>query len=447
MNGKRVKSFVVSNKSWSNITSEDAHGRTMSNLLINVNGLNLTENFNTWSQTVEESVLVSSAPLAMWFMQSWWRLLYEPLQSYSSGKLDVEWRIAHEIGAVDSGYVWPRIAFISDLENVYIHARPTMDRNQSVRYINGTETIQSVSLGVFNNVISGFIQQVIDRLDGLGEMDTTIKDFWEIILEERSNPEIAFYRKVEAMLGYDPDEANKQVMDFALHNFERIGEHSLEELAPVYGRLSKNTLLDVEEFFTDRGVLGNPQIASSTPGDFTIDAHQPWKQATRDAKIVREKIDLDASKPIESNRLLDLLGVASCDRDKWAATATGSQNASVGVTDRNKGQIRYVPRKTNLHGGRFEMARFLGDHLTMQGSEWLVGADTHTVRQKYQRAFAAELLCPIDGLTDFLQGDFSTDRQLDAAEHFQVGERVVSSILANTGFVELSWGSEGYYAF
>lgn len=414
----------------------------MGELLIKVDHLTLTQNLNIFSQTIEESVLVSLEPLAMWLMQSWWRLLYEPLQSYSPGKLDIEWRMAHEIGAVGNGYVWPRIAFVSDLENIYIHAKPTRNELQSVRYINGTEGAFYVSVGEFKQIITNLIHQVINRLDGLKEEDTTLKEFWNVILEEERDQEAALYRKVEAMLGYNPDEADAEVMKYAIAKHQLIGEHSLGELAPVYGRMSGKSFLDVNEFFETAGILGKPQISLGSNG--TINARQPWKRANEDARTFRDKAGIDPLKPIETTELFDLLGVASTDQKKWMEPGK-ARNASVGLTNQLDDQVMYLPRKTNIYDGRFEMARFLGDYLGMGNREWLVGADTTTVRQKYQRAFAAELLCPIEALRCFMDGNFSADCQEDAAKHFKVGERLISTVLANAGEIEFPFASDESY--
>lgn len=425
--------FAIINK-WSDIIDENMYGRTMTHLKININDLNLTENFNIWSQTVEEDVLVSAAPLALWFLQSWWRILYEPLQYYTNGKLDIGWRMAHEIGAANNGYVWPRIAFVSDLENIFIFAQPTTDRKQSVRYINGLDIAKHIKLNDFKKTISEFIEQVIDRLDALKEQDTTIKDLWNIILEESSDYETNFYRKVEAMLGYDPDEANSTVMEFALQNFKKIGENSLEELAPVYGKLSNRSLLDIEEFFNEKsGIFGKPEIELE---DININKNQPWKTAKQIADSIRKRISISSTEPFRNEILLKLLGIASDVDKKLVNISDKTHNASVGVTNNQKGEIRFFPRKKHPYGRRFEMARFLGDYLSIKGNEWLVCTDTNTIRQKYQRAFAAELLCPLDGLIEILDGDFSPDRQLDVAEHFEVGEHVVSTVLANAGLIE-----------
>jgi hypothetical protein len=62
------------------------------------------------------------------------------------------------------------------------------------------------------------------------------------------------------------------------------------------------------------------------------------------------------------------------------------------------------------------LSRFLGDYL-FSGTDndaWITNTDLGTARQKYQRAFAAEFLCPINGLGDYLQGNFTEPALEDA---------------------------------
>ena len=66
----------------------------------------LTRNEDIWSKTVRDTVLVSTYPLALWFASSWWRLNWEPLLK-PGPRPSLDWRMAHELGAANHGFVWP----------------------------------------------------------------------------------------------------------------------------------------------------------------------------------------------------------------------------------------------------------------------------------------------------------------------------------------------------
>lgn len=87
---------------------------------------------------------------------------------------------------------------------------------------------------------------------------------------------------------------------------------------------------------------------------------------------------------------------------------------------------------------RFELARLLGDLLTYQDSnkEWLVTSDYKSSRQKAQRAFAGEFLCPIQALDDYLKGDYSETRREKAANDFHVSIQTIDTLLLNNGKIE-----------
>ena len=87
-------------------------------------------------------------------------------------------------------------------------------------------------------------------------------------------------------------------------------------------------------------------------------------------------------------------------------------------------------------GRRFDLARLLGDRIVQSDDRLLPATGADTYRQKLQRSFAAEFLCPFDALEDLLCGDYSEDRQRDAAERFQVSELTISTILVNHGLVD-----------
>ena len=96
-----------------------------------------------------------------------------------------------------------------------------------------------------------------------------------------------------------------------------------------------------------------------------------------------------------------------------------------------------MPRKRHPVGKRFEFARFLADYVSRAGDSgaWLASTDLATSRQKFQRAFAAEFLCPISSLIGFLGGNFTEPAIEDAASYFGVSEQTVESLLANNGYI------------
>ena len=61
-----------------------------------------------------------------------------------------------------------------------------------------------------------------------------------------------------------------------------------------------------------------------------------------------------------------------------------------------------------------------------------------TARQKFQRAFAQEFLCPAKALKEFVGNDFGEDNLANAAHHFNVSTRLVETTLVNKGYLNRS---------
>lgn len=420
-------------QSWSSPgTGDPEFSKTMAQLEILVEDYHLTKNENIWSQSVQDYIIVSTYPLALWILQAWWRLLYEPLPL--RGRSTTDWRMAHELGAANHGFVWPKIIFASDSENIQIWASPSDAKcQQSVRYLNGLSSPISVAISKFQRSLSDFISTVANRLNAIGLPHSDLSELLKIILSEQQDERSSIYRKLEAVMGFDPDECSTEVMSYAIKLYQDYGEGTLVELAPIYGKAAHGgPLRPIEQFVYATGVLGKPSFSKATDSTQTKSLSSPWRLAVKDAYHIRKEIG-NESKPINTRVLFELLGIASCDVDKWESAVRAS--VSVGVPTSNH-QIKFVPRKRHPISKRFELSRYIGDYLHADEDCWLTNTDLGTARQKYQRAFAAEFLCPINGLIEFLQNDFSDEAIDDAAEHFDVSQQTITSLLANNHYIE-----------
>lgn len=409
---------------------------TMAMLELHVGNVNLTKNQDIWSKTIRESVFVSAYPLAMWLAASWWRLNWEPLPAHEV-RPSLDWRMAHELGAANHGFVWPQIIFASDSEFMQIWAVTLIDsENQSVRYLNGLESPVSIKLSDFQRSVENFITSVIDRLDAMSYQDNEISNLWKIIQEERIDQDSAKYRRIEAEMGYDPDECPIELMNKALALDQKIGTAALSELAPVYGKTaSKASITAIEEIAESPGLVGIPEVPLMSYSQSTIQG-APWQRAIITAETLRQTLGKPGG--IMSNKDLSaLLGLKESDVDQWSPETRN--DAAIAVPFDNN-WFKFIPRKKHPTAKRFELARFIGDYLLIEqaNSEWLTSTDLSTSRQKFQRAFAAEFLCPIASLQEFLQNDYSESAIEDAAHHFQVSQRTIETLLVNNGMLSPS---------
>ncbi|MDB9310575.1 hypothetical protein PN471_18495 [Aphanizomenon sp. CS-733/32] len=414
--------------------------QTMGMFSLQAEEVNLTENQDIWSQKIESTVFVSAYPLASWMASSWWRLLFEPLPP-AGIKPSVDWRMAHELTASNQGFIWPRVIFASDTESMQIWGTPSDPADkQSVRYINGLDHPVSQNFLEFDSIAAAFIESVISRLHETEVYGTSLAHLWEEVQEERSDPYSTMYRRREAELGFDPDECPDEIVKDALDLAEQMGNETLSELAPTCGKESLETepsFTAIKELIESTGLEGKPVNWSNLPiNQETVKA--PWQRAKEIASFVRKEID-NEEKPFTNKSLCDLLGLKESEYDGWQPPERQSISVAVPL---KKDILYYHPRKKHPVAKRFELARLIGDYLFYgnSGKSWLASTDIRTSRQKYQRAFAAEFLCPLDSLQTYLNNDYSESAIEDASEYFMVSQKTIETILINNRLIFSSHG-------
>jgi hypothetical protein len=408
--------------------------QTMGMFSLQAGEIYLTENEDIWTQKIRSTVLLSAYPLALWMSSSWWRLLFEPLPP-AGIKPSVDWRMAHELTASNQGFIWPRVLCASDTESMQIWATPSDPANkQSVRYINGLERPVSENFLEFDSIAAAFIESVISRLNETGVYGTSLAHLWEEVQEERSDPYSTMYRRREAELGFDADECPDEIVKDALDLAKRVGNETLSELAPTCGKESLETkpFSAIKELIESTGLKGKPVNWSNLPVN-QDPVKAPWQRAKEVASFVRKEIGNEEN-PITNKSLCDLLGLQELEYDAWQPPKR--QPISVAVPLKEDG-FSYHPRKKYPTAKRFELARLMGDYLLYGncGKSWLASTDIRTSRQKYQRAFAAEFLCPLDSLQVYLNNDYSESAIEDASEYFKVSQKTIETILTNNGLI------------
>lgn len=228
-------------------------------------------------------------------------------------------------------------------------------------------------------------------------------------------------------MGYDPEECPEALLNSVMMFQKYTGEKSISELAPILGH-TPNAIHDINNL---QGFIGTPQVANFPSSPNT----PPWKWGVEAAHSLRKMAALSDT-PISNTQLCDFLGARESDFEDDHLAAESILPLTIGKID-DDGGYHYILRKRMQTGRRFEMARLLGNYIIQSQSqrEWLVCTDYSTSSQKAQRAFAAELLCPIDALIDFLNNDFSETRQEEAAEYFKVSPLTIHSTLKNNHYL------------
>lgn len=374
-------------------------------------------------------VCVSGYRLACWISRNWWRLLFE---AERDGFLDDPiWLDGHSLTSIGEGWLWPRITIAADGDSVVLRSRPSRRNSvEPLAFVSQTEV--RAPRKEFADTAGWFVERVLDRLRTLNVEAPDLRSSWGELSAERSDTEIAQYRELEGSLGFEPDGAAPQTVNRLYRDRKRLGTRAMTEVV-ASGRSGGVPLTSdvIEREARNSGFgseLGNLSWLADLADDFGVAKEPAWGFGEDAARRVRRRASLSDG-PVENHRLGELCGIVPTglvDDARFAPLAFALHSS------RSSGSVVFRSRWET--GRRFELGRLLGDVVLFRNSERLHPATrAETFRQRAQRAFAAELLCPYDSLRDFMKGDKSEMAREEAARHFRVSTRAVTTILVNKG--------------
>jgi hypothetical protein len=415
---------------------QDEEFATEGSLEILANNVCLTQNVSDWLSSCVNGTMISAKPFSEWICGSWWRLLYEPMPSIM-GEPSVKWRMAHDMTSIGSGYAWPVIRFSADGELVYITSQQQNDQNkftQPILYIGAPR--QRISLKDTESSFSSFVENTIERLVGLEKYSSSLAELWKTIKGEKSQPETALYRKIEALIGFDPDEASKDLMQHFSKMLERMPEHTVLEIASACS-INEEGKSDesVSEFCSmmKKGVEG--RIEKFSVNIHRDSFHTPWEYGSVLAGKLRSELDFNKPR-LETSNLCDLFSIT---QKQLRDTPPAGNYFSLSIKKNQVVNINFAKDSIAYTAGRrFQLARLLGAIVSENDSldkTYIPITACKTWKQKVQRAFATEFLCPIKDLMKFIKdrnrGRVTQNIVDSAAKYFIVSPRTVIHNLRN----------------
>lgn len=426
MGGKMPRSWEIETN-WENLENGGNEERAcFAALGIRAHHHWLTEGRDALANRLRQAPYLSAYHLAEWLAWNWWRLRWEPRAR------SAEWAYAHKMANIGGGYIWPDITVLSDGERTALTSKATQERPETpFRYINNTTAI--IPSLEFEEGIDSFLEQVLERLDAMSLKDSNLSRIWADVRNERNTPAQAARRKLEALLGYDPDEAAPLVLDRLLADADQLGKAATEELAAgtgwIGGRQAPPAAEDIQHEAQRHGFDLSP---GDTVQPLKIVRHKPqtpaWQFGEAVAKTLREQEHLGDESRIDDARLAALIGADPALLDSHETTEMGISFVLQQADRRSRISLR------NHHhpNRRFALARLLADRLySASGDSLFIATNAGTYRQKMQRAFAAELLSPYTAVENMLAGDYSPENQQAVAEHFEVSEMTIRTQLVN----------------
>ncbi len=383
----------------------------------------LTDGVDGFAGKQTNEPLLSTYHLAQWFVWNWWRLRWEPRSSTA------DWAFAHRMATIGEGYVWPNITIWSDGERTALIAKPTPGNGTAkFRYIADYTAIMPSNS--FQKVIDAFVTRVRDQLRKEQISSTNLDHIWDDLIAERNDATMTRRRKLEALLGHEPGEADETLINQLIEDSQSLGPAAVDELAA--DRRGGTPPPRAEELHALAKSYG---FATSSKDAVSLKQKMPpprgeiaaWKLGAELAHALRIQEQLGDT-PISNERLAEFVGATT----RFASEGTSPQIFSFAYDKWHGTEGRIVLRSRSEGGRRFELARLLADRLYRPtGNQFHAATRAYTYSQKLQRSFAAELLSPFEAVKDMLDGDYSSENQSEIAKHFGVSDWTVTTLLVN----------------
>ncbi|WP_315764624.1 MULTISPECIES: hypothetical protein [unclassified Bradyrhizobium] len=406
----------------------EASAVDLAKITIIVGARSVTRLVDSSTNETRDYVRASAVSLAIWFADNWWRLRWEPIET----KSNVSWRLRHEITSASGGVTWPPLMIYGVGERVVVAPIST-----ALEIGSGPVEFRAIPVSIlpakaYEAGVNNFFDNVLKSCEGARDWEP-LNNLVQQLTSEWSDPDVSSWRRLEAKLGYDPDEAPEGLIEKFVDLEKALGSASIEEAA-----------------------LSSQGARSAAVLEKALDASRVSKVAVNLAaarSVADPKNDRDSTKPIwqVAENAAVRLRLASTGRldgpflnpdlsdvihQKWSkiknALATARHLPYATRMNDGAGAEKLAMQAISPEGRRFEIARIIGDAVWTNDDRFGVVSRAKTDRQKFQRAFAQSLLCPFEDLVQHIDLTNPTKDQIDAAaRRYQVHPEVVRTVLVN----------------
>lgn len=408
---------------------------TWARIEVAVGADNVTLVEDTDSSSSRRSIYCPMYPLAEWIAYNWWLLQVNSrpalsvglLRDMSSELLNVERDRTerHCLRSIGDGFLWPNLYIIPEGSETLLRwsadGRPP--ESKRIRYLSqGYKFVDSRRLV---QVLANLVESVIARLADQGVSNLPLHEEWDAITCADAD-EVKFCL-ASARLGLDPY-SEADFVEGALHRAGSVLEGALLEdflnaADPRQLEAGLDWVLSARSAVVDS--VGGQEFLFSIGETVRRDVPElrpPWQLGWRQARRVRKELGLDPMARVDPGNYVTSITRSSNDRGLQAVGGRGRNQKSATVV---------VGRSPSNNARRFTLSRALW-HFLAEDAPLFIIASTYTDRQKIERAFAAELLAPADGIGGLLKSDGLIEEDLEEiAEHFGVSAKVVEHQIQN----------------
>ena len=259
-------------------------------------GDSLTHNYNLFDKTHEDFFIAAPYPMALWFLDNWWRLCFEPTPDEPT----TDWRRSHMLSAAGYGYSWPTIGFQSDSQNITVTSIPTPGSFTNAC----THTIPRPT---FARAVCTFVEDCLHYA-----ADADLEASYATVQHEQTDEEVSLYRTLEALQGFDAGYGNEDRLQFLVRTAKVYDPETIRELSRF---LYDCPELEDEMQAVKKGILGcKIDIGSLDMNAVQIDATaKPWEVGFSLARQVRCQWNLNG--PVTNEALCERVSLRAEEFD------------------------------------------------------------------------------------------------------------------------------------
>jgi hypothetical protein len=401
------------------------------------------------SGSSRRSIYCPLYPLAEWVAYNWWFLQADTRPSTFLAQdgvlaapvwrsLPAALREHHSIRASGDGFAWPDLLIVpDDSETRLVWGDDGVHSSRwPIRFLTrGDHRVRSEQVQRELEIV---VTGTLTRLAEQGVAGTVLEKEWSAI--QQTDPDEAEYCRAAARLGLDPysdaEPYERDVLRAAqtltgqvLTDFlnavspEHIGRAlawissvrpAIDGLPPLSGDLEGMPSTDADVIQELRTAARRHAASAST---------FPWAVGYEQARAIREQIAPDSKTRLSVDRYIASTVRKAPDVNLQALGSGASHSHPLVVI----GQNRPAASK------RFTLSRALWHYLWDDSPLFMVTA-AHTYRQRVERAFAAELLAPAEGISQLLESppEAASEEELEQiAQRYGVSSMVIEHQLRN----------------
>jgi hypothetical protein len=399
---------------------------TWCRLSIQVGETPVTRVLDERSQTVRDAIYCAAYPLAEWFVFNWWSLLNEPERQRSTGE-------RHNLRFAREGFAFPDLELFSEDSLVRAIWKPYKPTAAPVRFLD--EGFALLDRKVLASEIAAFVDKVVARLASANVAQTCLMEEWTAIRE--TSPEEEEFCETAGALGLDPYDMEDTMADEIFSVADGLPTEIKREffLAADSSALTQQArwiskcLRQLGDYETKTKLAGKKGLYQTQSG-----ASSPWQSGYELARKFRQEFALgNITKPLNVEKLCGL------KKGNLPVIRVGQEHqldAVVKLAPNLGPQI--ATSKVRESSKSYLLARALCEYLCSGMEESALLTRISSDKQKRNRAFAAELLAPADGIRKLLSGSrIAHDEIAEIASHLNVSEWLVQHQVQNHRIAEV----------